>query len=78
MDSTENERESLLTAAEVPARLRCSRALVYQLCERGRLSHMRLGVGRGTIRISLRDFNLFLEASHIDVQTPEPPITSCS
>ena len=74
MDSTENMSEPLLTVAEVAERLRCSRALVYQLCEKGRLSHMRLGLGRGTIRISLRDLNLFLDASHVDLAKPEQPV----
>lgn len=50
----------LLKAAEVAHQLQCSRALVYLLCERGLLSHHRVGLGRGTIRISPDDLSLYL------------------
>ena len=66
---------TFLTVAEIAAQLRCSRALVYQLCERGKLSHTRLGLGRGTIRVSLRDMTEFLESSRVSVEKPETPVT---
>ena len=41
----------LLTVREAAERLGCSEALVYLLCSERRLPHVRLGTGRGTIRI---------------------------
>lgn len=61
------ERElTLLTVQEVADRLKCSRALVYALCDKGKLPHHRLGLGRGTIRVSERDLATFLNASRIE------------
>ena len=62
----------LLNVREVADRLRCSRALVYQLCEKGRLSHHRLGIGRGTIRVSEADLQTFLDGSHVEPPMAEP------
>ncbi len=62
----------LLTVAETADRLRCSRALVYQLCERGRLPHHRLGVGRGTIRVSESDIESYLEQSRVEAPPLQP------
>jgi excisionase family DNA binding protein len=42
---------SFLTVKEAANRLRVSQATVYTLCANGRLTHVRLGTGRGTIRI---------------------------
>ena len=64
IDSTNNQ--TLLTVQEVAQRLRCSRALVYLLCEKGKLSHHRLGLGRGTIRISESDLEAFLQTAHVE------------
>ena len=62
----------LLTVTETAERLRCSRALVYQLCESGRLPHHRLGVGRGTIRVSELDIESYLEKTRIEAPPPQP------
>lgn len=62
-----NELE-LLTVREVAERLKCSRALIYALCEKGKLSHHRLGMGRGTIRVSVGDLEAFLHATHVEPQ----------
>lgn len=67
-----SQSSNLLTVAETAERLRCSRALVYQLCERGRLPHHRLGVGRGTIRVSEGDLEMFLEQNRVEAPSPEP------
>ena len=41
-----------MTVKDAAARLEVSIDTVYQLCARGKLRHRRIGVGRGTIRIS--------------------------
>lgn len=56
----------MLTVHEVAKRLTCSPALVYALCARGRLPHHRLGVGRGTIRITEEALEQFLEETRVE------------
>ena len=68
MNSDPSNNQTLFTVQEVSQRLRCSRALVYLLCEKGKLSHHRLGLGRGTIRISESDLESFLQAAHVEPQ----------
>jgi excisionase family DNA binding protein len=63
-------QEPMHTVAEVAQRLKSSRGLVYVLCETGKLSHHRIGVGRGTIRITESDLEAFLQATR--VETPRP------
>ena len=58
---------TLLTIREVAERLRCSIALVYSLCEKGKLTHVRLGLGRGTIRISSANIEAFIASCTVDV-----------
>ena len=60
--------QPLYTAQEISARLNCSRSLVYVLCEKGQLSHHRLGGGCGTIRVSESDLKTFLQAAHFEPQ----------
>ncbi len=67
----ENETKAptdFLTVQDVARRLKCSRALVYVLCEKGKLNHHRLGLGRGTIRITESDLETFLQAAHVEPQ----------
>jgi excisionase family DNA binding protein len=56
----------LLTVREAAERLGCSEALVYLLCSERRLPHVRLGTGRGTIRIAEDDINEFVKSCRID------------
>lgn len=51
----------MMTVATVAKRLNCSQALVYALCADGILPHHRLGLGRGTIRVSETQVVDFLE-----------------
>lgn len=55
----------MLTVNEVAERLKCSPALIYQLCADGRLAHHRLGTGRGTIRITENSLQEFLDTTHV-------------
>ena len=56
----------LLTVRESASRLGCSEVLVYLLRSERRLSHVRLGTGRGTIRIPEEELNAFLKNCRID------------
>jgi excisionase family DNA binding protein len=58
--------EQLLKISEVAQRLRCSIALAYALCAEGKLPHVRLGLGRGTIRVLERDLELYLEGARVE------------
>jgi excisionase family DNA binding protein len=51
----------MLTVVEVAVRLRISRTCVYQLVDSRRLGSHRIGVGRGTIRISEEDLAAYVE-----------------
>ena len=59
----------MLTVADVAKRLRCSPSLVYGLCASGKLPHHRLGLGRGTIRVTEDQLEAFLQGTVI---TPTP------
>ncbi len=60
----------MLTVADVAKRLRCSPSLVYALCAAGKLQHHRLGLGRGTLRVTEAQLGEFLAGTAI---TPAPP-----
>jgi excisionase family DNA binding protein len=51
----------LRTVAEAAGQLRLSDGAIYDLCRRGRLPHLRLGRGRGAIRIAQTDIDGYLE-----------------
>lgn len=51
----------MLTVTEVAKRLNCSESLVYALCAEGKLLHHRIGVGRGTIRVTEEQLAKLLE-----------------
>src|SRR6516225_2379257 len=59
----------LLTVRESAGRLGCSEALVYLLCSERRVAHVRLGTGRGTIRIAEEELDEFLKNSRIDAHS---------
>lgn len=62
----------LLTVADVAARLRCSRGLVYRLVAAGELPHYRVGGGRGGIRVSGGQLARFLAARTGGGRPPRP------
>src|SRR5436305_120966 len=47
-----SESPMMLTVRQVAGRLNISVGLVYALCNQGKLSFERYGLGRGTIRVS--------------------------
>jgi excisionase family DNA binding protein len=60
-----NERVAMLTIREASQRLHVSPSLIYGLCARGMLEHFRCGLGRGTIRISEKALEAYLERSKV-------------
>ena len=72
VDAEASPSSELLTVQDVARRLKCSRALIYVLCEKGQLRHHWFGVGRGTIRVSESDLELFLQAAHVEPQRVAP------
>jgi excisionase family DNA binding protein len=61
---------TMLTVTQVAERLSCSAALVYQLCADGRIAHHRLGLGRGTIRITEDGLSEYLLKTHNTTTQP--------
>lgn len=53
----------MLTVKEVAQRLNVSPSCIYQLVETGRISHHRIGLGRGAIRFTEANIAAFLEDS---------------
>lgn len=53
------------TVKECAEILRVSPATVYQLCARRKLPHVRVGAGRGTIRIREEDLAAYLAAAAV-------------
>jgi excisionase family DNA binding protein len=66
---------SLFTIRQVQDRLNVSRACVYSLIESGRLPCIRIGIGRGTIRVDESDLNSFILASR---SQPKPRVSRIS
>jgi excisionase family DNA binding protein len=56
---------ALLTVKQVAERLQVSEATVYQLCAQRKLVHLRVGVGRGAIRVGEDALAAFLQASTV-------------
>jgi excisionase family DNA binding protein len=62
-----------LTVKQVAAQLACSEATVYGLCNGHLMGHLRLGIGRGTIRISEEDLAAFMASRQV---RPCPPVNA--
>lgn len=61
----------MLTVQDVADRLNVSAACVYALVARNDLPHVRIGTGRGTIRILEEDLGAYLSGRRRD-RPPEP------
>jgi excisionase family DNA binding protein len=55
----------LLTVREAARRLEVSAATVYALCAERKLTHLRVGTGRGTIRIRVEDLVAFVDSRKV-------------
>ena len=56
----------MLTVKQAAERLNCSPSLVYELCAKGRIRHVRIGFGRGTIRIVEEALVEFLAGAEVE------------
>ena len=63
---------TLLKVKEVVERLKVSQACVYQLISERRLANVRIGCGRGAIRIAEEDLQAFLEDCKVGQHSHEP------
>ena len=61
----------MFTVKQAARRLNCSPSLVYDLCAKGRIRHARIGIRRGTIRITEEAIADFLKEAEV-----EPAISS--
>ena len=59
----------LMTIKELAERLGISRSSAYQIVEKKLLPVIRVGTGRGVIRITEEDFQAYLNQSRIEVQS---------
>lgn len=64
--------KTLLTVQEAAVRLKVSKSSVYALIDSGQLACHRIGMRRGTIRVSEQDLDAFLEACHVGVLEQQP------
>lgn len=55
-----------LSVKEVSERLGVSRGCIYELVEQGLLAHLRIGVGRGTIRIPIEALEQYIAHAKVD------------
>jgi excisionase family DNA binding protein len=55
----------MLTVKAVAERLSVSEATVYSLIESGKLRHHRIGMGRGTIRVTEEFLQEFLDGTEV-------------
>ncbi len=58
----------MMTVKQVSEKLAVSAACVYRLIDSGRLLAHRIGVGRGTIRVSEEALETYLAASEVHVE----------
>ena len=56
----------VLTVKEVAERLKVSQGCVYQLVAERRLQHLRIGCGRGAIRIREEDLQAFIDGCRVE------------
>jgi excisionase family DNA binding protein len=62
--------EKHFTVREVAERLRISLQAVYLLCSERKLRHLRLGVGRGTVRIPASALADFIAQATVQAEEP--------
>jgi excisionase family DNA binding protein len=65
-------KEGTLTVSEVARILEVKETTVYALCRERLLGHRRIGVGRGTIRISRADLDAYIESSRVETRARPP------
>jgi excisionase family DNA binding protein len=63
----------MFTVKEVAKRLKISEAEVYKLCSAKQMSHLRIGTGRGTIRVREEDLEDFIRRSLVQPRQSAAP-----
>ena len=68
------------TVREVADRLAVAPTTIYLLCSQQRIDHIRVGVGRGAIRISAEAMNRFIEGATVQPESMAgaPPRTTAA
>ena len=64
---------ALLTIKQAAERLNVCQATVYDLCTRRKLAHVRIGSGRGTIRIDEAELEAFVREATVQPDEPAAP-----
>ena len=63
---------TLFTVEQASEQLQVSKSIIYALVESGKLACHRIGMGRGTIRISHSDIQSYLESCRYGEFVEEP------
>src|SRR5262245_5405287 len=74
----EGSMNNLLTVRQVAERLQVSVGIIYCLCAQSRLPHVRIGVGRGTIRIDEQALEAFIQGATVQPKEPAAPLPHSS
>jgi excisionase family DNA binding protein len=64
---------SWLTVKQVAEQLQVSEATVYQLCGARQLGHVRVGKGRGTIRVSEEHLDAYMQRASVQPVSSAKP-----
>jgi excisionase family DNA binding protein len=62
-----------LTIKQVAERLNVGLGTAYALCARRQLEHVRVGAGRGTLRVSEEALERFIEGATVRLEGPAAP-----
>jgi excisionase family DNA binding protein len=65
-----------MNVAEAARELEVSTGTIYQLCLRGKLGHTRIGLGRGTIRITASDIAALRQSGRVEPEDAQPAAPS--
>ena len=68
---SDNPTDAPLTVKQASERYGIPTRTLYALCKDGLLAHVRVGTGRGTIRIEPADLDRHLQQNRVEVQSAE-------
>src|SRR4051794_1296305 len=64
------QETSRMTVAEAATKLEVKTTVIYALCKAKLLGHHRVGLGRGSIRISQADVDIYVRSRRVDPEEP--------
>lgn len=66
----------MLTVKQVAEKLGVSPTTIYGLCQRRKLRHVRVGLGRGAVRIEEKDLDDYVNGATVGPERvqPSPPL----